>query len=45
VRVYLYKNFVTVFNIAVSNSDYSTSKDRMIMNTKIQTGKNGHNVI
>ena len=38
-RAYLYKNFVTVFNIAVSNSDYMTSNHRMKMNIKIPNGK------
>jgi hypothetical protein len=46
VRVYLHKSFVTVFNIALSNSDYIASNYRMKMNTKIQTGrKNGSDVI
>jgi len=37
--VYLHKNFVTVFNIAVSNSDYIASNYRIKMNIKIPTGK------
>jgi len=39
VCVYLYKDLVSVFNIAISNSDYIASNRRMKMNSKIPTGK------
>jgi hypothetical protein len=39
VCLYLYNNFVTVFNIAVSNSDYIASNNEIKVNIKISTEK------